>query len=77
MRTCSIFQALQNTENGQKAPQLENSLDSIGNFQVDDEDEEEDDDDVEPKLTYDRIGNDVASIMKTDTASCLTLYERV
>lgn len=39
--------------------------------------EDEDEDDVEPKLTYDRVGNDVLNILKTDSASCLTLYERV
>lgn len=38
--------------------------------------EDEDEDDVEPKLTYDRVGNDVLNILKTDSASCLTLYER-
>ena len=61
------------TEEGNDEAQLETSLERKENFDED----EDDDEDVEPKLTYDRIGNDVANIMKTDTASCLTLYEKV
>lgn len=43
----------------------------------DDQEDGDDDDDVEPKLTYTRIGHDVANVMKTDTANCMTFHERV
>lgn len=42
-----------------------------------DEEAEEEEEDVEPKLTYERIGHDAAHVMKSDTATCLTLHERV
>ena len=59
---------------------LRESRENFGEEEVapeEEAEEEEDDDDIEPKLTYDRIGNDVAALLKIDTASCLTLYERV
>lgn len=53
--------------------------DSLQNcsFNTSDEQEDEEEEDTEPKLTYDRIGNDVMTILQTDTATCLTVYEKV
>lgn len=41
------------------------------------DDDEEEDDDIEPKLNYNRVDNDVGNVFKTDSITCLTLYDRV
>ena len=78
-----IFYPLQENDtisehSGSTAPGLESNSDTNHSKKSNDEDETtDDDDDTEPKLTYDRVGNDVANVMRKDTATCLTLYERV
>jgi hypothetical protein len=56
------------------------SSSSIGDgLQEDDDYEEEEDDfeDVEPRLKYERLGNDLTNIFKKDSASCIAVNSRV
>lgn len=40
-------------------------------------DEDEEEEEVEPKLKYERLSNDIASILKKDAASCIAVHPKV
>ena len=39
--------------------------------------EDEEEEDVEPKLKYERLANDIGSILKTDAARCISVHPKV
>ena len=41
------------------------------------EDEEEEEEEVEPKLKYERLSNNISTILKKDTASCIAVHPKV
>ena len=47
---------------------------SLKPFVQEDEEEEEE---VEPKLKYERLSNNISTILKKDTASCIAVHPKV
>lgn len=46
-------------------------------FEDEEEVEEEEEEEIEPKLTYERIGNGITQILKSDAFSCVAVHQKV
>lgn len=56
---------------------VEEAAEVSHNYEADEDEEEEEEEEVEPKLKYERLSNDIATILKRDAANCIAVHPKV